>query len=61
LAALVFLDAQVALSAWRAAKDAEAQVAHWLVEGRATREELVRYRARTREERVCRVRESVRA
>jgi len=44
-----FLDAQVALSAWRAAKDAEAQVAHWLVEGRATREELVRYRARTRE------------
>lgn len=43
-----FLDAQVALSAWRAAKDVEAQVAHWLVEGRATREELVSYRARTR-------------
>lgn len=43
-----FLGAQVALAAWRAAKDAEAQVAHWLVEGRATREELVAYRLRTR-------------
>ena len=41
------LDARLALSAWRAAKDAEAQVAHWLVEGRATREELVAWRTRT--------------
>lgn len=43
-----FLDAQIALSAWRAARDAEAQVAHWLTEGRATREELAHYRMRTR-------------
>ena len=43
-----FLDAQIALSAWRAARDAEAQVAHWLTEGRATREELTAMRARTR-------------
>lgn len=43
-----FLDAQIALSAWRAARDAEAQVAHWLIEGRATREELAHYRAHTR-------------
>ncbi|HEX8982906.1 MAG TPA: hypothetical protein VF792_09070 [Ktedonobacterales bacterium] len=43
-----FLDAQLALSAWRAAKDAEAQVAHWLTEERATREELVEMRRRTR-------------
>lgn len=43
-----FLDAQIALSAWRAARDAEAQVAHWLTEGRATREELTEYRQRTR-------------
>ena len=43
-----FVDAQIALSAWRAARDAEAQVAHWLTEGRATREELAHYRMRTR-------------
>lgn len=43
-----FLNAQIALSAWRAARDAEAQVAHWLTEGRATREELVEYRQRAR-------------
>lgn len=43
-----FLDAQIALAAWRAARDAEAQVAHWLTEGCATREELAQYRARTR-------------
>ncbi len=43
-----FLDAQIALSAWRAARDAEAQVAHWLTEGRATREELSEFRSRTR-------------
>src|SRR6185312_1405166 len=42
-----FLDAQIALSAWRAARDAEAQVAHWLTEGRATREELTEFRLRT--------------
>lgn len=43
-----FLDAQVALAAWRAARDADAQVAHWLTEGRATREELAEMRQRTR-------------
>ena len=43
-----FLDVQITLSAWRAARDAEAQVAHWLTEGHATREELVEYRQRTR-------------
>jgi ribosomal protein L19E len=43
-----FLDAQIALAAWRAARDAEAQVAHWLTEGRATREELTAMRARTK-------------
>ena len=43
-----FLDAQIALSAWRAARDVEAQVAHWLIEGRATREELAHYRTRSR-------------
>lgn len=42
-----FLDAQLALSAWRAAKDAEAQVAHWLTEGRASRDELAEFRARS--------------
>jgi DNA-binding CsgD family transcriptional regulator len=43
-----FLDAQIALAAWRIAKDTEAQVAHWLSEGRATREELAEMRQRTR-------------
>ena len=43
-----FLDAQIALAAWRAARDAEAQVAHWLTEGRATREELAEMRRRTK-------------
>jgi hypothetical protein len=43
-----FLDAQIALSAWRAARDVEAQVAHWLTEGRANREELAQYRTRSR-------------
>lgn len=43
-----FLDVQIALSAWRAARDAEAQVAHWLTEGRATHEELGSMRARTK-------------
>jgi hypothetical protein len=43
-----FLGAQIALSAWRAARDAEAQVAHWLTEGRASREELTAMRGRTK-------------
>jgi hypothetical protein len=43
-----FLDTQIALAAWRAARDAEAQVAHWLTEGRANREELTAMRARTK-------------
>lgn len=43
-----FLDTQAALSVWRASKDAEAQVAHWLIEGRAARADLIEYRARTK-------------
>ena len=43
-----FLNAQIALSAWRAARDAEAQVAHWLTEGRTTRAELTEYRRRSK-------------
>jgi hypothetical protein len=43
-----FLDVQIALSAWRAARDAEAQVAHWLTEGHASRDELTEFRARSR-------------
>lgn len=43
-----FLDTQIALSAWRAARDAEAQVAHWLTEGRASRDELADWRKRTK-------------
>lgn len=43
-----FLDAQLALSAWRATLDAEAQVAHWLTEDRATHEELTAMRSRTK-------------
>lgn len=39
-----FLDTQAALAIWHAAKDAEAQVAHWLTEGRATGENLVEMR-----------------
>ncbi|HEX8996213.1 MAG TPA: hypothetical protein VF812_09295 [Ktedonobacterales bacterium] len=42
------MDAQLALSAWRAAKDVEARVACWLTEERATREELVEMRRRTK-------------
>lgn len=30
-----FLDTQAALAVWRASKDVEAQVTHWLIEGRA--------------------------
>lgn len=43
-----FLDVQAALAMWRASKDAEAQVAHWLIEGRATRADLIEYRTRTK-------------
>ncbi len=37
------------LGVWRAAKDAESQVAHWLMEQRATLADLVEARTRTAE------------
>jgi hypothetical protein len=45
---LAYLEVMLARAAWRAAKDVEAQVAHWVVEGVAEHRELVEARRRSR-------------
>ena len=45
---LAYLEVLLARAAWRAAKDVEAQVAHWVVEGVAEHRELVEARKRSR-------------
>jgi hypothetical protein len=43
-----FVEVLVARAAWRAASDAEAQVAHWLTEGLASAADLAHRREMTR-------------
>lgn len=43
-----YLDVLLLRASWRAAQDAEAQVAHWLLDGLATHADLLVARERTR-------------
>lgn len=43
-----YIEVLLCRAAWRAAQDAEAQVAHWLLDGAATHADLVAARERVR-------------